>query len=70
MLADPLPDLDLSLAQGVDPQARWARAHQPGPQGIQQPAGGTAQQAGLFGPEAVAAESSGKAGAFEVVQVA
>jgi hypothetical protein len=65
--ADPAANLDEAQAQRVEVQPGGACRQQRPSQGIEQPVGRRMEeQAKLLGPEAVAAETIGKAGAFEV----
>src|SRR5215831_12048074 len=68
LLTHPAADLDQAEAQRVELHARAAGPYQGAAQCIEQPVGGRVQQqTKLVGPEAMAAEAVGKAGALEIL---
>ena len=67
LLAHPAADLEQPQAQGSESERSGAALAQPAAEGIEQPVGGGMQQAELVGPEAVATELVGEAGALDVV---
>jgi hypothetical protein len=65
--AEPAADLDESQPQGIEAHTRNPGLDPEPTKHVEQPIGGSMQQAELVGPEVMAAEADVKAGVFEVL---